>query len=62
MQVGLTNKEIANELVISVYTVKRHATNIYNKLEVGGRRQAIRKAQQLGILPSQSQRLQGSQY
>jgi LuxR family maltose regulon positive regulatory protein len=52
MQRGMTNKEIAGELVISVYTVKRHATNIYNKLGVGGRRQAIRKAQQLGILPT----------
>jgi len=52
MRNGMTNKEIASELVISVHTVKRHATNIYHKLDVGGRRQAIRKAQQLGILPT----------
>jgi LuxR family maltose regulon positive regulatory protein len=52
MQQGLTNKEIATELVISVHTVKRHATNIYNKLDAGGRRQAVHKAQQLGILPT----------
>ena len=51
MQHGLTNKEIAGELVISVFTVKRHATNIYQKLDASGRRQAVRKAQQLGILP-----------
>ena len=51
MQAGLTNQEIANELVISLYTVKRHATNIYNKLAVSNRRQAIRQAQQLGLLP-----------
>jgi len=50
MQAGLTNQDIANELVISLYTVKRHATNIYNKLTVSNRRQAIRKAQQLGLL------------
>ncbi|MEA3441689.1 MAG: LuxR C-terminal-related transcriptional regulator, partial [Chloroflexota bacterium] len=48
---GLTNQEIANELVISLYTVKRHATNIYHKLSVTNRRGAIRKARQLEILP-----------
>jgi LuxR family maltose regulon positive regulatory protein len=52
MQDGLTNKEIAGQLVISVHTVKRHATNIYHKLDASGRRQAIHKAQQLGILPT----------
>jgi LuxR family maltose regulon positive regulatory protein len=52
MHDGLTNKEIASDLVISVHTVKRHATNIYHKLDADGRRQAIHKAQQLGILPA----------
>ncbi len=51
MHDGLTNEEIASKLVISVHTVKRHATNIYRKLDVRGRWQAIRKAQQLGVLP-----------
>ena len=51
MRDGLTNEEIASKLVISVHTVKRHATNIYRKLDVRGRWQAIRKAQQVGILP-----------
>ncbi len=47
---GLTNQEIADELVISLYTVKRHGTNIYGKLAVDGRKQAVHKALELGIL------------
>lgn len=50
IQNGLTNQEIADELVISLYTVKRHGTNIYGKLAVEGRKQAVHKAQKLGIL------------
>ena len=50
MHAGQSNKEIANDLVISLYTVKRHASNIYRKLDVNGRRQAIRQAQQMGII------------
>ncbi len=53
MQTGLSNKEIAQQLVISLYTVKRHASNIYRKLDVDGRRQAIYKSQQIGILAAQ---------
>ena len=50
MAVGKSNQEIADDLVISIHTTKRHASNIYNKLTVNGRRQAIHKAKQLGIL------------
>jgi LuxR family maltose regulon positive regulatory protein len=46
----LTNKEIAAQLVISVGTVKQHAYNINQKLNVRGRRQAVAKATSLGIL------------
>jgi ATP/maltotriose-dependent transcriptional regulator MalT len=39
----LSNKEIAQALVISPQTVKRHATNLYQKLQAGGRREAVAK-------------------
>ncbi|MBI3734087.1 MAG: response regulator transcription factor [Chloroflexi bacterium] len=38
LQQGLSNKEIATRLVISEKTVKAHASNIYSKLDVAGRR------------------------
>ncbi len=47
---GLKNQEIADRLVISVATVKRHITNIYGKLGVGRRVQAVARAQELGLL------------
>ncbi len=46
----LSNKEIASELFISETTVKRHSINIYQKLGINKRRDAVLKAQELGIL------------
>jgi len=46
----LSNKEIASTLHISEVTVKRHTANIYQKLGVHGRRQAVVKAEGLGII------------
>ncbi len=47
---GLSNREIAEELFIAVGTVKKHLDNIYGKLDVHKRTQAIAKAQELAIL------------
>ena len=38
---GMTNKDIANTLVLSVRTVEAHLTNIFNKMGVGSRTDAI---------------------
>jgi LuxR family maltose regulon positive regulatory protein len=47
---GLTNREVAQRLVLSVSTVKVHTYNIYTKLDVHNRTQAVSKARALGIL------------
>jgi LuxR family maltose regulon positive regulatory protein len=47
---GLSNPEIAQELVIAVSTVKSHVNHIYGKLGVESRTQAVVKAQELALL------------
>ena len=47
---GLSNQEIADRLIIGLSTVKKHINNIYGKLEVKSRTQALRRARELGIL------------
>jgi LuxR family transcriptional regulator, maltose regulon positive regulatory protein len=47
----LSDKEIAQALHISPYTVSKHTSNLYGKLQAAGRRQAVSKARALGILP-----------
>lgn len=47
---GLSNKEIADQLVLAVSTVKRHMSNIYGKLGVSSRTQSLARARELGLL------------
>ncbi|MEM7334383.1 MAG: LuxR C-terminal-related transcriptional regulator [Chloroflexota bacterium] len=47
---GLSNRQIAEILVLSIGTVKKHAANIYGKLDVNSRTTAIVEARALGLL------------
>jgi LuxR family maltose regulon positive regulatory protein len=48
---GKSNRAIAEELVVTLDTVKRHVTNLFNKLGVANRTQAVARARELGLLP-----------
>ncbi len=47
---GLSNHAIAERLCLSVHTVKSHTCNVYGKLGVHSRVQAVKRAQALGLL------------
>ncbi len=51
MAQGLSNQEIADKLFISLNTVKTHSSNLFMKLDVKRRTQAVQHAKELGILP-----------
>ncbi|MCZ8069758.1 MAG: response regulator transcription factor [Bacteroidota bacterium] len=51
MAKGLSNQEIADKLFVSLNTVKTHTSNLFLKLEVSRRTQAIQKAKQLRLIP-----------
>lgn len=51
MSNGLSNQEIADALFLSVPTIKTHASNLFEKLDVKRRTQAIEKGKSLKIIP-----------
>jgi NarL family two-component system response regulator LiaR len=50
MSEGLSNQEIAARLFVSLNTIKTHSANIFEKLDVRRRTQAIDKAKRLNII------------
>jgi DNA-binding NarL/FixJ family response regulator len=49
MAQGANNREIAERLVISGKTVSNHITNIFSKLQVADRAQAVLRAREAGL-------------
>ncbi len=47
---GRSNQEIADQLFLSLNTIKTHTSNLFSKLGVKRRTQAVQKAKELGIL------------
>ena len=50
MSEGLSNQEIADRLFVSLNTIKTHSSNLFEKLDVKRRTQAIEKGKRLGLL------------
>ena len=48
---GLSNQEIADKLFVSVNTIKSHSSNLFQKLNVSRRTQAIQRAKELRLIP-----------
>jgi len=48
---GLSNQQIAGRLFVSLNTIKTHTSNLFLKLEVERRTQAIEKAKRLSLIP-----------
>jgi LuxR family transcriptional regulator, maltose regulon positive regulatory protein len=47
---GKSNRQIASELFVALSTVKTHIKNIYGKLDVRSRMQAVSRAREIGLL------------
>lgn len=51
MAKGLSNQEIADQLFVSLNTIKTHSASLYSKLDAKRRTQAIQKAKELQLIP-----------
>ena len=51
MAQGLSNEEIASKIFVSISTVKTHNQNLFEKLDVKRRTQAVEKAKRLNLIP-----------
>ncbi|MBA4057112.1 MAG: helix-turn-helix transcriptional regulator [Marivirga sp.] len=51
MSRGNSNQEIADKLFVSLNTVKTHTSNLFTKLDVKRRTQAIQRAKEFGLIP-----------
>jgi len=51
MAEGLSNQEIAERLFVSLNTIKTHTSNLFEKLDVKRRTQAVEKAKRLCLIP-----------
>jgi LuxR family maltose regulon positive regulatory protein len=47
---GRPNREIADQLVVTLETVKKHTSHIFSKLGAASRIQAVSKARELGLI------------
>lgn len=50
MSQGFTNQQIADKLLLSIHTIKTHGSNLFVKLDVRNRTQALIRAKELEIL------------
>jgi LuxR family maltose regulon positive regulatory protein len=50
LAVGASNAEIAQKLVITLNTTKKHITHIFEKLAVTNRAEAVARARELGLV------------
>ena len=48
---GLSNQEIADKLFVSLNTIKTHTSNLFLKLEVKRRTQAVQRGKELRLIP-----------
>jgi two-component system, NarL family, response regulator LiaR len=51
MAQGFSNQQIADKLFVSLNTIKTHSSNLFLKLEVSRRTQAVQKAKELRLIP-----------